>query len=187
MGLLSSRAQPMVCLLRGINVGGRNLVRMAALAGLFEELGCAGARTVRQSGNVVFRAAPRPGLKKRIEDAMEKSFAVRPDAILRSGAELRRAVDANPFAGVERADPAHLLVVFLDGKPAASGAAALQQWDRGPERVRVLGKDCYVHYPAGIGRSKLTAAVLEGTLRARGTGRNWNTLLELIRALEDEG
>ena len=176
--------QPMVCMLRGINVGGHKLVSMTALRQLFEEHGLGQAQTVLQSGNVVFRALPARSMKTAIEDAIERTMGLRPDAILRTRAEFRRAVDLNPFGDVARNDPARLLLVALDRKPASAAAAAIEDWDRGPERVRVVGDCCYVHYPEGVGRSKLTLPLLERSLQARATGRNWNTVLRILNALE---
>lgn len=181
---MSARATAVVCMLRGINVGARNRVAMAALGEVFETLGFEGAKTVLNTGNVVFRAGRTDRVKKTIEDAIENRTGVRPDAILRTAAELRRVVEANPFSDAATGDPAHLVIVFLDRKPAPDAARALEQWDRGPERIRAIGKDCYVHYVAGIGRSKLTPSILESTSGVRGTGRNWNTVQKLVAALD---
>jgi uncharacterized protein (DUF1697 family) len=57
--------------------------------------------------------------------------------------------------------------------------SALQGAIKGREQVRVKGRQAYITYPDGIGRSKLTMAVIEKALGTRGTGRNWNTVLKL--------
>jgi len=62
---------------------------------------------------------------------------------------------------------------------------ALKAAIRGPELVRAQGKQLYLIYPAGIGRSKLTAALIEKHLGTRGTGRNWNTVLKLAALVRE--
>jgi uncharacterized protein (DUF1697 family) len=69
--------------------------------------------------------------------------------------------------------------MVLKAAPPAKKVAALQAAIAGPEQIRCDGKQLYVVYPAGIGRSKLTGVLIEKKLDARGTGRNWNTVLKL--------
>jgi uncharacterized protein (DUF1697 family) len=164
-------------LLRGINVGGRNMVPMKALVELYAQLGLEDARTLLQSGNVVFRAgdADRAELAARLKQAVAKRFGAEPEIFLRSEKELRAAVAANPFPAAARDDPSHLLIMFFDKKPTG----APPDW-KGPERLQLAGKELYLFYPEGIGLSKLTNAVLERALKAPGTARNWNTVNKLI-------
>ena len=68
---------------------------------------------------------------------------------------------------------------FLKGAAEAKDLKALQAAIKGPEIVRGEGRQAYIFYPDGIGRSRLTAAVIEKHLRSRATGRNWNTVLKL--------
>ena len=176
-------------LLRAVNVGGRNPVSMAALKELCEELGFEGVKTLLQSGNVVFRAAGRPAaLGKKLGDAIEARLGARPEVYVRTGAQLEAALDANPFPQEAKSDPSHLAIVFFDGKPPPSAAKTLAAWDRGPERLRLVGGgNLYIYYPEGMGRTKLTGAVLERALGAPGTARNFNTvgkLAALCAALE---
>ena len=63
-------------------------------------------------------------------------------------------------------------------------AAALRAAIRGPEMVEARGPHAYIVYPAGVGTSKLTAAVIDAKLETRGTARNWNTVLKLAAQLE---
>lgn len=85
----------------------------------------------------------------------------------------------NPFPEEAERDPGHLVVMILKGAPAAHEVKALQDAIRGRELVRADGRAAYVVYPDGIGRSRLTTALLEKKLGTRGTGRNWNTVLKL--------
>ena len=75
-------------------------------------------------------------------------------------------------------DPGHLIVLFLKKVPDAKDIAALQADIKGPEVIKAKGKQAYIFYPDGQGRSKLTHTMIEKRL-GRGTGRNWNTVLKL--------
>jgi uncharacterized protein (DUF1697 family) len=170
-----------VALLRAVNVGGRNLIGMAELRASFAALGFPDARTLLQSGNVVFSGGGRdPGaLETRLEAETEKRFRVRVDYMVRTAKEWKEIVARNPFADEARRDPSRLLVLFLKQTPRAGAEIALRVAIKGPERVRVAGRHAYIVYPEGIGRSKLTPALLERELGVRGSGRNWNTILKL--------
>jgi uncharacterized protein (DUF1697 family) len=82
----------------------------------------------------------------------------------------------------ERADPSKLLVMFLADVPDASAQASLLAWHQGKEMVELRGPEIYLYYPDGVGRSKLSAAVIENHLNTSGTARNWNTLTKLVEA-----
>jgi uncharacterized protein (DUF1697 family) len=80
--------------------------------------------------------------------------------------------------------------MFLEHVPSAAAQAALLKWHKAKqmnEMVEMRGPEVYLYYPDGIGRSKLTSAVIEAKLDTAGTARNWNTLAKLVetgRALE---
>jgi uncharacterized protein (DUF1697 family) len=166
-------------LLRAVNVGGRNLLPMAALTEVCEGLGLTGVKTLLQSGNVVFRSPGSASPAKKLHDAIEKRFGARPELFLRSSGELRAALAANPFPKEAKADPSHLLVLFFDGAPAAGAAKTLAAWDRGPEQAKLVGDNLYIYFPEGMGRSKLTNAVMERALGHAATGRNFTTVTKL--------
>jgi uncharacterized protein (DUF1697 family) len=178
-----------VALLRGINVGGRNMVAMSDLRTLFEALGFEGARSLLQSGNLVFQSDRLTGaaLERLLEAETAKRLDVSADYVVRSAVEWRKIVARNPFAKEAKDDPSHLLVMFLKTAPPAKNVEALQAAIKGPERVRCDGKHLYAVYPAGIGRSKLTGTFIEQKLGSRGTGRNWNTVIKLAALCEPGG
>ena len=169
-----------VSLLRGINVGGRNLIGMTALAEVYAKAGCTQVKTLLQSGNVVFRGSGSPApLAKKLGDAIEVRFGVRPGLFLRTSAQLRAALLANPFPAEAKADPSHLVLLFFDGGPPAAAATTLAAWDRGPEQAKLAGGVLYIYYPEGMGRTKLTAAILDRALGGPGTARNFTTVTRL--------
>lgn len=175
-----------VALLRGINVGGHNKVPMARLRAFFEELGFKSVQTLLQSGNVVFDA----GAKKSaaLETLLEKESAVRleleVDYIVRDAGEWAKVVKANPFSDVAEKEPGKLLVLFLRDKPSAAGLKDLQAAIKGREQVKAVGRELFIHYPDGMGRSKLDLALINRKLKQTGTGRNWNTVRKLADMLK---
>lgn len=175
-----------VSLLRGINVGGNKTVAMAALKALYESLGLEGARTLLNSGNVVFATTEkdRAKLARKIEAAIEKEFGFRPAVMLRDAVALKEIVAQNPFPDVAKRDPGHLVVMFLASRPGKDAPKRLAAAYDGPEEIRIAGEDAYITYPNGIGRSKLTNALLEKQLGVAGTARNWNTVTKLLEMIE---
>jgi len=160
---------------------------MADLRDLLTGLGLREVQSVLQSGNLVFRCNGEGGvrLERTLEAEAKKRLSVETDFFVRSAAEWEDAVAENPFHEEARRDPARLVAVFLKEPPGSAGLKALQAAVVGREVVRGSGRQVYIVYPDGQGRSKLTNAVIEKHLRTRGTARNWNTVLrlaELIRA-----
>jgi uncharacterized protein (DUF1697 family) len=86
---------------------------------------------------------------------------------------------ANPFRAEAKRDPARLLVFALKDAPARPQAQALSDAITGREIARVVGRQAYIVYPDGVGRSRLTIALIERKLGTRATGRNWNTATKL--------
>lgn len=175
-----SAASIRIALLRAVNVGGRAMVAMADLRAMLVDLGFAGARTLLQSGNLVFRStAGGAKLEALLQAELAKRFGLRTDVFVRTAAEWTEIVAANPFPEAAERDPGHLLVMPCKEAPSAAAVRALQASIAGSERVRAVGKQAYLVYPDGIGRSKLTMAKVERGLGTHGTGRNWNTVLKL--------
>ena len=145
-------------------------------------LGFTGAKTLLQSGNLVFTAASKSAsaLEKQLEQETEKRFGVAADYVIRSEKELAQVVAANPFPKEAKADPSHLVVMFLKSATGAKDVQALQEAIKGREIVRGDGKHLYLVYPDGIGESKLTNVIIEKKIGTRGTARNWNTTLKLL-------
>ena len=170
-----------VALMRGINVGGNNLIPMKDLTALFEEVGCSDVRTYIQSGNVVFRAtaAVVKGLHAAVERALVKRFGTAVPLVLRSHAELAACEHSNPYFSKD-ADPARLVVMFLDRQPSAAEIATLDPARSPPDEFSVRGREIYIHCPNGIGRTKLTNQWFDSRLKAVSTGRNWNTVIKLL-------
>jgi uncharacterized protein (DUF1697 family) len=175
-----------ISMLRGVNVGGHNKIKMDALRALYESLKLRDAQTYVQSGNVIFRTDERDisRLAKRIEDGIERKFGFRPDVILRTAAEMRAVIARKPFAKRHGIEPNKLLVTFLASDPGEEAREKVRQIKRDLEELRIDGRELYVYFPNGIGRSKLSWAALEKTLKTTGTGRNWNSVTKVLEMAE---
>jgi uncharacterized protein (DUF1697 family) len=167
-----------VILLRGVNVGGRARVSMAALRETCASIGAEDVATYIQSGNVVLRS--RLGadtLRDRLADAIGDQLGVRAAVMVRTAAEMAEIIGRNPFPG---ADPATLHVGFLGGAPADDAAERAMTVGRAPDELQIRGAEVYLHLPNGLGRSKLAAAVIDPRLMgAAVTVRNWRTVSTL--------
>ena len=96
--------------------------------------------------------------------------------MVRKAVEWRALIAANPLAEEASLEPARTLAIVLKTAPDPARAQALEAAGGERERIVVVGRTCYVHYPLGVGESRLS---IEDKLKVRGTGRNWNTVLKL--------
>ena len=157
-----------VALLRGVNVGGNKMVKMDALRATFEKLGYTNVRTVLQSGNVIFDAKAKP---------RDLDAHIGTSVVLRTQAEIRKVMAANPFPREAEEDPGHLLVVFLSA-PLPSDEP-LRKVATAAEKFVAKGSEIYIHFGEGAGRSKLAQTLTEKKLGVVCTARNWNTVGKL--------
>jgi uncharacterized protein (DUF1697 family) len=170
-----------VALLRGINVGGKNLLPMKDLTRLFEDAGCAGVRTYIQSGNVLFKANPAKAgkLPALIAKGIADRFGYRTPVLLRTVDELGETIRLNPF--LQAGSPEDWLhVLFLASQPDAQSVATLDPDRSPPDAYLVRGREIYLQCPNGVGNTKLTNAYFDSRLATISTGRNWRTVLKLF-------
>lgn len=176
-----------IALLRAVNLGPHGRVAMADLRAMFAGLGFAGAETLIASGNVVFEGGVKSdaAIEALLEREAEARLGLSTDFFVRKAAELRAAIENNPFPAEAKADPGHLVAMFMKKAPDRDAVTGLQAAIQGRERVQAIGgREAYVVYPDGIGRSKLGVTMIEKHLGSRGTGRNWNTVLKLAAMVE---
>lgn len=175
-----------IALLRGINVGGNNLVKMAELRAFMESLGLGEVETLLQSGNVVFCSHDKT--EKELEDLLEAGakdyLGVSPAFMVRSAAHWSRIIAQNPFPNEAETDPGRLILFAMKDAPATETVEAIQAAVKGRERMVGIGRELYVVYPDGQGNSKIGSTPGWNKLVASGTGRNWNTVLKLLGAVK---
>ncbi len=166
-----------VAFIRGINVGGNKMLPMASLKAACESAGLTDVRTFLQSGNVLFRST-----KKDPATLIRQALDLDVKVIARSVEELEKVIAKNPFEGDR--NPSLLIVMFLEDTPSKEAKAALEAAHKGPEEIHFAGRELFIYYPNGAGRSKLTNAVIERKLGMAGTARNWNTVTKLYAMAE---
>lgn len=171
---------PHIALLRGVNVGGRKVLK-DDLLGLAQDLGFDEAKTLLASGNLVLwgNAGSDADIERRLEDGLEKRMGLRTDFMVRSSAELKAIIAANPFPDLVEARPNHLVVNFLKHPIPAGDIEVLRAAITGRERVEGGGKELYVDFIDGIGESMLDRDWKKTKKAPVGTARNWNTVLKL--------
>ena len=170
-----------VAFLRAVNVGGKNKVPMAGLRDALTAAGLDEVATVLQSGNVVFRLRGSAGAAaKLIAGTIGECFGLQIGVVIRSAAELAAVAATNPFLDTEPDRDARTLhVAFLSKRPAAAAVAKLDPHRSPPDAFAVRGREVYLSYPDGSGRSRLTLDYLERALGVTGTARNWRTVQRL--------
>jgi uncharacterized protein (DUF1697 family) len=171
-----------IAMLRAVNVGGHQKIKMEELRALCASLKLGDPQTYVQSGNVIFTTAERDMVKlaKRIEDVLDKKFGFRPDVILRTVREMEGVIARNPFAARKDIEPGKLLVMFLARDPGAEARAQVLKIKTDPEDLRMDGAELYIYFPNGQGKTKLSWAAVNKALGVPGTGRNWNSVTKML-------
>jgi uncharacterized protein (DUF1697 family) len=176
-----------VAMLRGVNLGAHNRIKMDALRDLCGSLDLLDVQTYVQSGNVVFRTKERnlSALATKIRSGIEKKFGFSPEIILRSTSDLRGVIARNPFAKMKDIEPGKLLVDFLSSEPSPEACKSVRAIKTDPEKLHIEGREMYIYFPNGAGRSKLSWPALEKILKTPGTARNWNSVTKLLAMAEE--
>ena len=170
-----------VVLLRGVNVGRHRRVTMADLRAAMAAAGYPDVETHVQSGNLLVSTSVRTArLAADVEAALRAELGLEVDAIVRTGAQLRKVLTANPF--LAEGGPTNALHVgFAKVKPTPAAVRALAERDFGRDRATVVGAEVYLCYPDGQGRSKMSGVTLEKILGVPITVRNWNVTTALAQ------
>jgi uncharacterized protein (DUF1697 family) len=177
-----------VALLRGVNVVGANRCSMDALRGACEARGFRAVRTWVNSGNLVFegRGTPR-AVEARIEDAIRADLGLEVPVIVRTAARWAGYLKVPRALSVAaRSSPDRVLLGLSKAPPREGALAALRERAAAGERIAVNGDAVWVHYPEGVGRSKITPALLDRAVGSPVTARNWNTVRALARLADSD-
>jgi uncharacterized protein (DUF1697 family) len=177
----------LISMLRAVNVGGHSKIKMDALRALYTSLKFDNPQTYLQSGNVIFTTGESKldVVAKRIQSAIEKKFACRTEIILRTTAELRSVVAKNPFSKRPNIEPSKLLIAFLASDPGDTARKILQEQKFSPEELLVAGRELYIYFPDGMGKSRLPWPRIYKILNTPGTGRNWNSVTKMLEMAEN--
>jgi uncharacterized protein (DUF1697 family) len=167
-----------VALLRGINVGGHNKVKMADLKRLFETMGFGKVQTYIQSGNVLFESEEGANLvQQRIEQEFSEVFAFSVPVILRTAMELEGIIRDCPFQTDALTEGESLNLAFLSEVPSEDAINHLLTFRSDVEECEIEGKDVYLFLRQSIRNSKLSIHLQK--LGVSATIRNWRTINKL--------
>lgn len=181
-----------IALLRGINVGGKNKIKMADLKQSFEQIGLGRVQTYIQSGNVLFESdkAEEP-LRNSIEHKIEEVFGFKVSVVLRTSVELEQIIESCPFSEEEilkaesMSNTESLYVALLTQNPSKDGTEQLNTYRTENDDYRINGREVYLLFHNSIRNSKLATNLHK--LNVPATVRNWKTtvkLAELSRAMK---
>jgi uncharacterized protein (DUF1697 family) len=177
-----------ISMLRGINVGGHNQIRMAELKKLYEGLGFEAVVTYVNSGNVVFRSRETdPAVMIRLIQArLLESLSADAPVLIRKPRDFGRILANNPFLTGRSEDTSRLYVMFLSAPPDPSNLARLVKPADSEEEFIPGEEELFLFFPGGLGRTKLTTAWFERNLKLFTTTRNWNTINALYRLAQEQ-
>lgn len=166
-----------IILLRGVNVSGANRVPMAELKAALEKAGYANARTYLNSGNAVVEGkGTAAALEAKVEALIAKEFKVNVPVVVRTAEQWPAYVKGNPFP---KGEAKAVMLGLTKSAPAATCATAIAERAAAGEQVKVVGDGVWIHFAAGVGKSKLTPAFLDKAAGSPLTMRNWNTVQAL--------
>ena len=165
-------------LLRGINIGPNKRISMAALREIVESLGYTDVETYLQSGNVVFTPKGKADPAARLSTAIAERTGHAVAVLVRTGAELAKVVDANPYSV---SDPTKVVVAFLSEEVELGQLGLGDLAPYLPDELTLHGREIYVSVPNGQGRSKLMEALVRRRAPTTLTVRTWRTVEALAR------
>jgi len=170
-----------IALLRGINVGGKNVIKMVELRSSLEKAGLKDVGTYIQSGNICFECSKScSALKKLVHKSIKTDFGFDVPVLVREQQFFDKVIAKSPFCakGKPKFDVKALCVTLLEKKPPAKNVKALAELDFSDAYV-IAGDVVYLHLPNGYSKTKLTNGFLEKKLGVAATTRNWKTFCKL--------
>ncbi len=170
-----------VALLRGINVGGNNMIKMETLRATFEALGFENVKSYINSGNVIFETAKTDDgkLAKKVHDAIQKDFGLDISVMVRLMAVIEEIIAKNPFAGqFESHKDMHLF--FLNQELNAEQQAQLFAQANDNEMFAVIDRHILCLLRIHILDSSVGKGFIDKKLNVAATARNWRTVKKLM-------
>ena len=167
-----------IVLLRGINVGGNNLLPMKELKVLLENSGFGDVRTYIQSGNIILNYSNNP--ENDISSLINSKFGFEPKVLTLSKNEFNSAVSNNPYQEYE----GKVVHFYFCKESPKLNSEKLESVVADTENYKLIGNVFYIHAPEGIARSKLIVNI-EKCLGVTATGRNLNTVNKLSTMLQN--
>lgn len=172
-----------ISILRGINVSGKNLIKMDALKKMYEALHFKNIQTYIQSGNVIFSTQSNSvkSLETKIANQIKKEFGFDVPVIVLTAEKLLEIIQQNPFTKDKQKDISLLHVTFLADSPKEIDKKGIEEKRSAGEEIEFSKNAIYLFCPVGYGQTKLNNNFLENKLKVKATTRNWKTVSELLK------
>lgn len=169
-----------IALLRGINVGGNTMIKMADLRSCFEELGFTNVVSYVNSGNLAFDTTKTSDrkLSEKIEKAVEKIINKNVQVMVREQGSIKEVLEHNPFDG-EYETHKQMHVLFLQNEIPNEKRDDVLSWQTDQERIAIRGREIYALLLGGVAESLIGRGLLERKLKIPMTARNWRTVEKL--------
>jgi uncharacterized protein (DUF1697 family) len=175
-----------IALLRGINVGGHNKIPMPELRSLCNHFGWDDVQSYIQSGNLVINSeSAATDLEAELENAIERRFNLAILVIVRAAADWQDYIASNPFPDASQREPNLVMLALSKSIPKHDALPGLLERAVNGERIAQKGDALWVHFAAGVGKSKLTPVLFDRLVGSPVTMRNWHTVLKLNELVED--
>lgn len=175
--------QHYIVFLRGINVSGKNILKMDALKKALHENNFPNALTYIQSGNIVIPNSnlSADALKKSIEKLLLDLFSIETITFIYTSDRIKKTIDLYPFS---MEDTKKNYFVFLENEPQDQLISELSKNDYNEDTFSTQGSCIYVHCKNGYGKTKLHNNFFENKLKIKATTRNWNTMQKMLNLVE---
>jgi len=170
-----------VAFLRGINVGGKNKIKMETLREVCAALGFENAKTYINSGNVIFETVKKDDCKLagEIEKAIESEFSLKIKVMARTIDEIRDIIKNNPFAG-QFENEKDLHVFFLDEELPPEKRELLLANNNENEQYAVRNREIYCLLRVSVLDSLMGKDYIGKKLKVSATARNWRTVNKIV-------
>ena len=169
-----------ILLLRGINVSGKNIIKMADLQDLCRNIGFESVETYIQSGNIVVQTHLTPtDAAHQLHQGIQNTFGLDVPTLGLNGETLREMMEQSPMQqeGIPITEQHYTL---LHAQPDPTACEKLMSYDYPPDRIIQGDQVVYVHCPNGYGQTKFTNTFVEKKLGVGATTRNGKTMLKLL-------
>ena len=168
-----------IVLLRGVNVSGKNIVKMAVLKTVLIDNILKNVTTYIQSGNIILSSDfEKDAVATKVQQLINDHFQLQIAVFCLDLQEMETALQNNPFT--DNIEPNKLFFTFLKEEPAVDLLADLEKIDFATDQFKVIDKVLYFYLPNGMSNSKLNNNFFEKKLKVTATGRNLNTIHKLI-------
>ena len=172
-----------ISILRGINVSGKNIIKMNLLQEMYEGMGFQKVKTYIQSGNVVFQSVETHlgELEQILTEGILTRFVANVPVLVREASELKNILARNPFINEINVDVSKLHITFLSKSPEKQFIEHIENNSYLPDKYIIVEKTIYLFCPNGYGTTRLSNNFFENKLKVKATTRNLRTLTELVK------